>query len=715
MISCLGVFCRRASNRSRARFFTASTKVITLFALALILSNFAWAQVTEKVLYSFQGGSDGSSPLSGLISDSAGNLYGTTLTGGTNGLGTVFELIHSNGGWTEKVLHNFNYNGTDGFTPLAGLIFDKAGNLYGTTVGGGSNGWGTVFELTPSNGSWTETILNNFSNFDGSSPTGGLIFDNSGNLYGTTLYGGTNSDGTVFELTPSNGSWTETVLHSFTGSDGMYPDTYHAALIFDKAGNLYGTTEEGGSNGYGTVFELKPSNGRWTESVLHSFPLTAGDGSSPLGGLIFDNSGNLYGTTLYGGTNSDGTVFELTPSNGSWSETILHSFTYDDGSEPAAALIFDNVGNLYGTTNTGGSNGYGTAFKIDTTNQETVLQSFGAGTDGKYVQGSSLVMDSTGNLYGTTSGGGTANDGVVFEITPLSLLFPVKQPGALPQYTLKNLPITSVFDHSMANAYECGGGGWGVVTAFTTESASSPVTDLAFGCGTTKTPLYGRSNPSIPSFLEGYNYQQPRSVLYYDGHPGYDYKFGSSTPLYPAISGCVTYSQPAAGVTAAKGHVLAIIPQPSSPLGGCQNILKNPQYSIVYMHLSSYYDGQQVMRCSSFDQETGACLTSAPCPTCAQQGEWVSTDRADPIGYPGNFLVTNAHPEGWGGVPFHLHFEVDKIIDGKPVPLDPYGWCGAPGTDPYTKLTMNVVPGGLVNTTLWDASQFTLTCPTFGQ
>ncbi len=340
---------------------------------------------TETVLYSFGGSPDGADPLAGLIFDAAGNLYGTTGAGGTYDYGTVFELTPAaGGGWTETVLHNFNYNVTDGYYPYAGLIFDAAGNLYGTTSQGGTYGygWGTVFELTPAaGGGWTEKVLHSFPDYngtDGTSPYAGLIFDAAGNLYGTTSQGGTYIfRGTVFELTPAaGGGWTETVLHSF--GNGADADSPQAGLIFDAAGNLYGTTVEGGTGsncifGCGTVFELTPAaGGGWTEKVLYSFNANGTDGYYPYAGLIFDAAGNLYGTTRYGGTSSGcapygcGTVFELTPAaGGTWTETVLHNFgNGTDGATPLAGLIFDAAGNLYGTTSSGGTYGYGTVFEL---------------------------------------------------------------------------------------------------------------------------------------------------------------------------------------------------------------------------------------------------------------------------------------------------------------------------------------------------------------
>src|SRR6202035_4781924 len=268
---------------------------------------------------------------------------------------------------TDKVLYQFNNQG--GALPFAGMIFDAAGNLYGTTAYGGSGcngGCGTVFELTPkTGGGWTETVLHRFTNSakDGHYLYAGLVFDASGNLYGTTAFGGSGpcngGCGTVFELTPkADGGWTEKVLHSFTGKDGRYAE---ATLILDASGNLYGATPVGGAYGYGTVFELMRKAGRgWAATVLHNFK--GGPGS--YGSLVFDTSGNLYGTTGGGGAYNYGTVFKLTPSaNCHWTETVLHSFNGNDGLRPWAGPIFKK-GALYGTTLSGGVYGGGTVFEV---------------------------------------------------------------------------------------------------------------------------------------------------------------------------------------------------------------------------------------------------------------------------------------------------------------------------------------------------------------
>jgi uncharacterized repeat protein (TIGR03803 family) len=414
--------------RQKKLWFRMS-RILGVLAIILMLPAGAVAASKYKVLHRFTG-KDGAYSDTGLILDPAGNLYGTTRYGGASGPsgnGTVFELTpNSDGSWTESVLHNFcsRTNCADGDTPSAGLIFDTVGNLYGTTLYG-ANGYGVVFKLTPnSDGRWTESVLYGFTGgVDGDSPYGGLMFDAAGNLYGATVDGGAYGYGVVFKLTPnSDGRWTESVLYSFTGgADGSNP---LAGVIFDTAGSLYGTTQMGGK-GYGTVFKLTPnSDGRWTESVLYSF--TGGrDRGFPDAGVIFDGAGNLYGTTAGSSSENNGTVFKLTPnSHGSWTESVLYGFTFYRGAVPLDGLTFDAIGNLYGTTAFGdnrscGPLGCGVVFKmVPQSNGRwayTVLHAF----EGKpaYNPFSGLVLDKAGNLYGTTDGCGGCY-GVVFEITP---------------------------------------------------------------------------------------------------------------------------------------------------------------------------------------------------------------------------------------------------------------------------------------------------------
>lgn len=320
----------------------------------------------ETVLYSFQGGSaDGEIPQSSLIEDNSGNLYGTTPYGGPANLGIVFKIAPDG---TETVLHTFT-GGSDGGFPFASLIIDKAGNLYGTTDLGGSsrchgNGCGTVFELA-SDGS--ETVLHSFAGGtnDGAYPDAGLIEDKAGNLYGTGSFGGTNNLGVVFKVAPpaqGKKKWTETVLYSFAGgSDGAAPI---ASVIRDKAGNLYGTTYNGGgssrcSNGCGTVFKLAPDD---SETVLHAFAGGTRDGAGPQAGVVMDAAGNLYGTAYEDGRYGYGNVFRLAPDG---TEKFLHSFTGGaDGTDPDANLVMDKDGALIDTAAAGGGGNGGTVFRV---------------------------------------------------------------------------------------------------------------------------------------------------------------------------------------------------------------------------------------------------------------------------------------------------------------------------------------------------------------
>jgi uncharacterized repeat protein (TIGR03803 family) len=327
----------------------------------------------ETVLYRFTGGADGASPAAGsnLILDGLGNLYGTTYSGGANGDGVVFELSRTDNSWDETVLYSFA-SGTGGANPQSGLIFDSAGNLYGTTSTGGANGLGTVFKLSRFGG-WTErAIYPIFTNTGCSRGSAGLTMDSAGNIFGVGCE-------TVFELSPKGkGGWNSTAIYTFPGSlrDGVDPQ---GTPVLDKAGNLYGTTWAGGSNNHGMVYKLSPGKTGWTEKSLYSFKGPKKDGNGP-GGLVFDTAGNIYGTTFGGGGgDSYGAIFELVAAigKGRYQEKILWSFEdiykYQDGIEPVAGLVLDGAGNLYGTTSIGGNvltgycgpyNGCGLAFKV---------------------------------------------------------------------------------------------------------------------------------------------------------------------------------------------------------------------------------------------------------------------------------------------------------------------------------------------------------------
>jgi uncharacterized repeat protein (TIGR03803 family) len=431
----------------RASFLSIIVETFVIVVVTFVLGGSAAAQVTYKTLYNFRGGADGSSPQA-VVRDSAGNLYGTTFAGGANGYGSVFELSpNADGTWSKQTLHSFA--NTDGNEPGGTLIFDPAGNLYGITLYGGGTGGcyftgdcGVVFKLTHnSDGSWTESVLHVFTGEggDGANPQGALTFDNAGNLYGTTAWGG-GGMGSVFQLTPnSNGSWTEYMLYGFAfdGATGAYPNG--TKPVFDAAGNLYGTTTFGGLSGcsprgngcygLGVVFELTPnSTAPWNVHVLHSF--TDGrDGASPTCPLILDTAGNVYGTASWGGSYSgNGTVFMLTPNaDGHWTERVLHEFTGGkDGGVPFAGLVFDSAGNLYGATLNGGNlsdcdaAGCGVVYELTRTSAggwgETVLHTF-ENNPGSHPS-NSLIIDAAGHLYGTTNGDGVTTFGSVFEITP---------------------------------------------------------------------------------------------------------------------------------------------------------------------------------------------------------------------------------------------------------------------------------------------------------
>ena len=362
------------------------------------------AQVRRSfaLLYSFEGGTDGAQPQAGLIRDADGNFYGTTEGGGPLKCGTVFKLDTTG---AETVLYTFTGKPADGSLPVAGLLRDAAGNLYGTTFYGGASDFGTVFKLDTTG---TETVLHTFAGgTDGANPGAGLVRDTAGNLYGTTFYGGESGFGTVYKL-DRNG--VETVLHSFAGSptDGQEPT---AGLVRDAAGNFYGTTITGGASNLGTVYKLDTAG---KETVLYSFTGQP-DGKFPWAGLVRDAAGNFYGTTLYGGASDFGTVYKLDTAG---KETVLHSFTGGrDGKLPYAGLLRDLAGNLYGTTSEGGASRYGTAFQLDTTGRFTVLHSFAFGaTDGITPMGG-LIRDTTGNLYGTTLQGGAFSVGTVFKLS----------------------------------------------------------------------------------------------------------------------------------------------------------------------------------------------------------------------------------------------------------------------------------------------------------
>jgi uncharacterized repeat protein (TIGR03803 family) len=419
----------------------SATAVCLSHSLAFLVALSAFAAPslqaqTFTVIYAFQGGpNDGSEPAAPPVRDAQGNLYGTTGAGGTKDWGTVYKIAASG---TETLLHSFT-GGADGVTPTTGLVRDAQGNLYGMTYTGGSTncfdggGCGAVYELSPSQNGWTETILYAFhGGKDGALPGDGtLALDTDGNLYGTTLYGGgspwPNGGGVVFKLTKTSKGWEEQTLYAFSpDSDGTSPSPY-GGVILDSAGNIYGTTYYGGSYGLGSVFKIDPSG---AETVLYNFTGGA-DGADPMGALVLDGAGNLYGATPFGGDLSClalyplgcGTVFKVDPSG---TETVLHTFVGPphDGDGPSAPLVLDNAGNLYGTAGGGNSktcrdtnqqpSGCGVIFEVNPAGKETILYNFSAGESGTDPIGPVGVVRYGGSLYGATFQGG---NGAVFKFT----------------------------------------------------------------------------------------------------------------------------------------------------------------------------------------------------------------------------------------------------------------------------------------------------------
>jgi uncharacterized repeat protein (TIGR03803 family) len=430
-------------------------RLIVCIAICAMATTLAHAAPNGSVAvkeYHFSGTPDGSEPDGALLSDGAGNFYGTTSSGGLSscGLSTpfcgiVFKMsVGSNGALTETVIYKFQ-GGSDGASPAGALIFDHAGNLYGTTVTGGNpavcngEGCGTVFKLSPNtNGTWTETVLARFlGSTDVAQPALGVVMDSAGNLYGASEGGCIEEcNGIIFKLAPgSNGTWTESILYTFMGgTDGGFP----AAIVLDGAGNIFGTTSSGGGNcSCGTVFELSPpqSGTTWDKTVLYSFNDGLG-GGSPSSGVIFDSAGNLYGTTYDGGSfacpqSGCGVVYRLTPESSGWKFGVVYTFNGVNGSrgaQPSGGLTMDSAGDLYGTTSGGGNlacnngNGCGSVFKLsrETGGNFTFSKVFQfSGGSGSFPN-TGVIVDGSGNLYGSTFTGGNAkcNCGVLFALTP---------------------------------------------------------------------------------------------------------------------------------------------------------------------------------------------------------------------------------------------------------------------------------------------------------
>ena len=399
-------------------------RFVAIFAVIFALALTAWAS-TEKVLWNFKGGSDGSEPWSNyFISDAKGNLYAATAAGGTYSAGTVFMLSPAG---KETVLYEFKGSNGDGSAPHGRLAFDADGEIYGTTQGGGTNGTGTVYRLSPkSGGGWTEKVIYNFSatGADGTAPSAGMTIAADGTMYSTTPDGGAFGAGTVFSLKKTSKGWKQTVIQNLNGSsNGGFP---YEGLMMDTAGNLYGAAPTGGTSGQGVIYRLSLTKKGWVDTVLHSFTGQNGDGAGLYWiDLISDKSGNIYGATSFGGTNGTGTVWELVYSETkkTYSESILYEFGASgsgDGNNPYGGLAMDSKGNLYGTTLYGGPSNIGTFYKLTKqgkTWKETILHSFVAANDGNEPTGNPYI-DATGRLYGMTQTGGKSNLGIVYRITP---------------------------------------------------------------------------------------------------------------------------------------------------------------------------------------------------------------------------------------------------------------------------------------------------------
>jgi len=395
-------------------------RLFLLVLLAVSQMGIQALAVTETTIHTFAGGVYSGDPLAGLVFDSAGNAYGTAISGG-EGYGTIYELSPSQSGWTATLLYSFDNAG--GAAPYAPLILDSAGNLYGTAIWGGNtsgacqgSGCGTVYELAKVSGGWEFHLLYAFTGgSDSAHPQAGLVFDKSGNLYGTTAGGTPGGMGSVFELSPTNGTWKESTLYTFAGgNDGATP---LSALTPGAQGTFYGTTAFGGPQNLGTVYRLTKTASKWREAVLYAF--SGPDGAEPLAGSLLIRYGSLYGTTNFGGTSNMGTVFALSESNNSVVENVLYSFGGVRGENPYGGLAVDAAGNFFGTATSGGSMNNGVIFALHNASgtwQEKVLHNFGGISDGSSPTGTPAIYQ--GALFGQASGGGEWNSGVAWELTP---------------------------------------------------------------------------------------------------------------------------------------------------------------------------------------------------------------------------------------------------------------------------------------------------------
>jgi uncharacterized repeat protein (TIGR03803 family) len=396
--------------------------MVTLPLVAAMFVNPARASTT-KVVYSF-GGGDGEYFDTELVMDNSGNLYGTSVEGGNFQAGNVFQLTPTRNGWTLTVLYSFT-GGLDGAQPYKGVTLDSHGDLYGTAVTGGTGGCeggcGVVYKLTHARGHWTQSVIHSFTGgSDGGGPGSPVVFDKQGNLFGTTPTGGAIGVGTIYALRPKkDGTWKLAVIHTFTGgNDGAGGSA--GRLLFDNKGNIYGVATSGGAHGSGTAYQLSPAqNGKWKLKTLYAFKGQP-DAGFPYGGLTSDSSGNLYGTTYYDGKNDIGAIYQLSQVAGKWKETVLHSFAGgSDGKESLSTMVSDAAGNLYGTTIEGGSGcDCGTIFKLAAgTRKYSVVYRFQGAPDGAYLY-AGMVPDSAGRFYGITLQGGSAHVGTIFKFVP---------------------------------------------------------------------------------------------------------------------------------------------------------------------------------------------------------------------------------------------------------------------------------------------------------
>ncbi len=535
----------------------------------------------ETVLYNFTGGADGGNPYAGVIRDQAGNLYGTTLSGGNYcdvepnpTCGLVYKIDPSG---HQTVLYAFN--GADGSVPYAGVIRDQAGNLYGATVFGGAANQGEVFKLDVSG---HLTVLHSFrGGTDGALPTGDVLLV-SGNLYGTTSCGGTGTGcsgggaGTVFKL---DAAGHETILYSFSGgADGSSPQ---AAVILDAAGNLYGTTEQGGTSGAGVVFMLDPSD---HETVLYSF-LGGSRGGYPWAPLILDEAGNLYGTAA-GSPETAGVVFKVNPAG---QETVLHAFVGSgDGRTPLAGVVRDAAGNLFGTASRGGPAGQGMVFKVDTNGQETVLYDFPGKRDGAKPR-AGLAVDGAGNLYGTTSAGG---DGTVFKVDAsgkysLVYMFASAQDGKSPYAAVTLDPAGNIYGTTYTGGANFSDGG----TVFKLDASGKETVLHSFGLSTSDgaSPAAGVTLDAAGN-LYGTTLQGGNAGCFIYSGCGIVYKLdasGNESILY-AFTGGADGGNPLGGVTLdAAGNVYGTTSDGGSASGTSGNgvvfkIAATGQMSVLY-------------------------------------------------------------------------------------------------------------------------------------